>query len=182
MLFVLLSKIDGLPQDSNSSLFANYASQPVTAPGNFLDASSTALLASTVYRLALLRKVYTHLPMAEKCRQALSSSNSSTTLKHFTSDGFLTPVVDPDSYGMEGNQSAEGQAFVVEMQSAWRDWVAAEWKVMRMYCCLPRNGRVCGTTRVGKWSESTVIGTVEDEDTDNVNAISFSCSYVFLRT
>lgn len=125
MLFVLLSKIDGLPQDSNSSLFANYASQPVTAPGNFLDASSTALLASTVYRLALLRKVYTHLPMAEKCRQALSSSNSSTTLKHFTSDGFLTPVVDPDSYGMEGNQSAEGQAFVVEMQSAWRDWVAA---------------------------------------------------------
>lgn len=58
----------------------------------------------------------------------------------------------------------------------------AEWKVMRMYCCVPRNGRVCGTTTVGKWSESTVIGTVEDEDTDNVNAISFSCSNVFLRT
>lgn len=51
-----------------------------------------------------------------------------------------------------------------------------------MYCCVPRNRLVCVTTRVGKWSESTVIGTVEDKDTDNVNAISFSCSYVFLRT
>lgn len=123
-IFLSCTNLEQLRQDANSSLFTNYASQPVTAPGNFLDASSTALLASTVYRLALMWRVYKHIPMAELCRMALSSSNSSTTLKHFTADGFLTPVVDPHSYGMEGNQSAEGQAFVVEMQSAWRDWVA----------------------------------------------------------
>lgn len=39
-------------------------------------------------------------------------------------NGWLTPVVNPDSYGAEGSESPEGQAFVVEMHSAWRDWVA----------------------------------------------------------
>jgi len=43
---------------------------------------------------------------------------------HFTSDGWLTPVVDPYSYGAQGSNSPEGQAFTLEMQAAWRDWVA----------------------------------------------------------
>ncbi|KAG5640729.1 hypothetical protein DXG03_007416 [Asterophora parasitica] len=118
--------------DATSHLFPNYASQPVTAPGNFLDASSTALLASTVYRLSLLWGEHSHLPMAERTRKALSalngtstpSSSSSSSLAHIDSSGWLTPVVNPNSYGQQGSQSAEGQAFVVEMQAAWRDWVA----------------------------------------------------------
>ncbi|KAG6852328.1 hypothetical protein C0991_000827 [Blastosporella zonata] len=115
--------------DSSSNLFANYASQPVTAEGNFLDSSSTALLASTVYRLSLLWGTHTYLPFAERTRKALSAANtnstSNSTLLHFDVDGWLTPVVNPHSYGLQGSQSPEGQAFVVDMQSAWRDWVNA---------------------------------------------------------
>lgn len=88
----------------------------------FLDAASTALLASTVYRLSLLRSVHHYLPDAEKCRQTLFSSNSSG-LVHFSSDGWLTPVVNPDSFGDEGSDSPESQAFILELQAAWTDWV-----------------------------------------------------------
>ncbi|KAG5651115.1 hypothetical protein H0H81_009802 [Sphagnurus paluster] len=116
--------------DPSSSLFPNYASQPASAPNNFLDASSTALLASTVYRLSLLWGTHKYLPYAERTRHALSAPNTNTsapsnmTLLHIDAGGWLTPVVNPHSYGQEGAQSAEGQAFVVEMQAAWRDWVA----------------------------------------------------------
>jgi hypothetical protein len=113
-------------QDSNTSLFPNYASQPVTSSVNFLDASSTALLASTVYRLSLLWGDHSHLPLAEKSRKALSATdpNNSSQLAHFTSTGWLTPVVNPNEFPNQGSQSPEGQAFVVEMHAAWRDWVA----------------------------------------------------------
>ncbi|GLB43044.1 putative glycosyl hydrolase family 88 [Lyophyllum shimeji] len=128
--------------DPASSLFPNYASQPPGAPGNFLDAASTALLAATVYRLAMLRGTHTYLPAAERCRRALyaasssspsssssasssSSSNSTASgLEHFDPDGWLAPVVNPHAYREQGSQSPEAQAFVVEMQAAWRDWVA----------------------------------------------------------
>ncbi|KAF9231375.1 hypothetical protein BU15DRAFT_90927 [Melanogaster broomeanus] len=118
----------------------------------FLDASSTALLASTVYRLSLLSGVHTYIPFAEVSRKSLSASakgsNSisasapSTTsslstssptspsspgtpgLLHFSSDGWLTPVVDPYSYPDPGQDSPEGQAFVLSMQAAWKDWVS----------------------------------------------------------
>ncbi|KAI0314932.1 Six-hairpin glycosidase-like protein [Amylostereum chailletii] len=48
-----------------------------------------------------------------------------SSAQHFTSDGWLTPVVNPNSFGDEGSDSPEAQAFVLMMQSAWRDWVAA---------------------------------------------------------
>ena len=32
--------------------------------------------------------------------------------------------MNPYSFGREGSRSPEGQAFVVEMYAAWRDWVA----------------------------------------------------------
>jgi hypothetical protein len=47
-------------------------------------------------------------------------------LQHFTTDGWLTPVVNPYQFSAQGSQSPEGQAFVLEMYAAWRDWVAAE--------------------------------------------------------
>lgn len=114
-------------QDS-TNIFTNYADRPITSQGNFYDASSTALLASTVYRVSLLWNDHSHLPVAERTRKALSAANtnasSDSALQHFTVEGWLTPVVNPHSYGQKGNLSAEGQAFVVQMQAAWRDWVA----------------------------------------------------------
>ncbi|KAF8556640.1 hypothetical protein OG21DRAFT_1554694 [Imleria badia] len=106
-------------QDS-SGLFHNYADNKST----FLDASSTALLASTVYRLSLLWDVHTYLPQAEFARKSLSSPANTYGLLHFTENGWLTPVVDPYSYPNKGQDSPEGQAFVISMQAAWRDWVA----------------------------------------------------------
>ncbi|KAF7791993.1 hypothetical protein EIP86_003020 [Pleurotus ostreatoroseus] len=115
------------PHMRSNGLFGNYADDNST----FDDASSATLLASTVYRLALLWGTHTYVPQAEQARQALfapsssSSSNNGSSLAHFTSDMWLTPVVNPDQFGDEGSQSPEGQAFVVELDAAWRDWVAA---------------------------------------------------------
>ncbi|OJA09010.1 hypothetical protein AZE42_07393 [Rhizopogon vesiculosus] len=132
---------------NSNGLFYNYADNSST----FYDSSSTALLASTVYRLSLLRNVHTYLPLAEQSRKALSapagttisitttatSPAQSTTssappatdtstpgMLHLTSEGWLTPVADPYAYGAQGSDSPEGQAFILEMQAAWRDWVA----------------------------------------------------------
>ena len=77
----------------------------------------------------------TYIPFAEKIRQTLLGTSSNTTVSlsdssssfdgynHLTPDGWLTPVVDPYMYGQEGQNSPESEAFMVEMQSAWRDWV-----------------------------------------------------------
>lgn len=79
----------------------------------------------------------TFIPFAEKTRKTLigNSSNQTQTLSdsfssfdgynHITSDGWLTPVVNPESYPDQGQDSPESEAFMVEMQSAWRDWVQA---------------------------------------------------------
>src|SRR6202034_4376233 len=99
----------------------------------FYDASSTALLASTVYRLSVLANNHSHIPLAEASRKALIAPNTSHSsyasasngTQHITSKGLLTPVADPDSPTLQGNQSAEGQAFVLDMQAAWQDWVNA---------------------------------------------------------
>ncbi|KAI6111803.1 Six-hairpin glycosidase-like protein [Pisolithus croceorrhizus] len=147
---------DGMyPNLDSSGLFHNYAGNSST----FTDASSTALLASTVYRLSLAWGVHKYIPLAELSRKALSapagsavnisaagtgtvsvpsstatstasapSASSTATgtpgLLHFTSDGWLTPVVDPYSYADQGQDSPESEAFVIAMQAAWRDWVA----------------------------------------------------------
>ncbi|TFK35178.1 Six-hairpin glycosidase-like protein [Crucibulum laeve] len=121
--------------DPSTSLFTNYADQPATADGNFLDAASTALVAAATFRLAVLWNDVKHVPNAEKARVALfspannasDSGNSTSSLngfQHLTSEGWLTPVVNPHSYGEQGKESPEGQAFVVDLHSAWRDWVA----------------------------------------------------------
>ncbi|KAJ7097915.1 Six-hairpin glycosidase [Mycena belliarum] len=60
---------------------------------------------------------------------APASSASATTapladLVHFTSDGWLSPVVNPHQFGVEGSESPEGQAFVLQMQASYSEWVA----------------------------------------------------------
>ena len=34
-------------------------------------------------------------------------------------------MVNPHSYGLQGNISAEGQAFVIQLHAAYREWVQA---------------------------------------------------------
>ncbi|KDR71838.1 hypothetical protein GALMADRAFT_74638 [Galerina marginata CBS 339.88] len=125
------------PHLDNTNIFTNYAGQPLTADGNFYDAASTTLLAATVYRAALLLNEFKYLPFAERSRKTLFnatsstsstaiSSNSSATLagyQHLTEVGWLTPVVNPHEYGVQGNESAEGQAFVVQLHAVYREWV-----------------------------------------------------------
>jgi hypothetical protein len=116
-----------------TNVFTNYANQPASASGNFYDASSTAFLASTVYRASLMLNQHTFVPYAERSRRTLFNSTSAFPTsnatasfdgyQHLTSDGWLTPVVNPHSYGLEGNKSAEAQAFVVQLHAAHRDWV-----------------------------------------------------------
>ena len=155
------------PQQA-SGLFRNYADANCTQ--NFDDASSSALLAATVYRLALLTGNKKFVREAERTRAALFAANGTSATPsgvpvvtsssglltppsssssvpssagsapgsaptaawsafantpHFTADGWLAPVVDPLNYVVEGMQSPEGQAFILMLQSAWRDWSAA---------------------------------------------------------
>lgn len=114
---------------------------------NFDDASSSALLAATVYRLVLLTGNKQFVPEAERTRAAIfatngtmasaavspptaqptspSTSDAFANSPHFTSDGWLSPVVDPLNVGVEGGTSPEGEAFALMLHAAWRDWSAA---------------------------------------------------------
>jgi hypothetical protein len=47
---------------------------------------------------------------------------------HFDADGWLTPVVDPSSFGRLGSKSPEAEAFVLMMQASYRDWAQAGYK------------------------------------------------------
>jgi hypothetical protein len=132
--FRLLLLIRGI-QDARTGLVTNYL--PPSANKNFQDASSTALLAASAYRLSTVFRWHDFVAYAEKSRKALSAPSSTTTsarptataesqstLAHFV-DGWLTPVVDPLNVGKPGQRSPEGQAFVMEMQGAWKDWMDA---------------------------------------------------------
>ena len=101
-------------------MFYNYADNSST----FQDAASAALIAASTYRLSLIAGVHTHLPSAERVHAALSivGSNSHPNAR-ITSDGWLTPVVNPHSFREEGTESAEAQAFVLQLHAAWADWV-----------------------------------------------------------
>ena len=53
-----------------------------------------------------------------------NSSSAFTHTPHFTTAGWLSPVVDPLKISFEGSQSPEGQAFALMLHAAWRDWNA----------------------------------------------------------
>lgn len=105
---------------TSDGLFYNYADDSTTFP----DAASAALLAASTYRLSLVSGVHTHLPSAERVHGALSIVGSTNNPNaHITPDGWLTPVVNPNSFHDEGSNSPEAQAFVLQMHAAWSDWV-----------------------------------------------------------
>uniref|UniRef100_A0A0W0G484 Six-hairpin glycosidase-like protein n=1 Tax=Moniliophthora roreri TaxID=221103 RepID=A0A0W0G484_MONRR len=105
-----------------TGIFKNYVTNDPEVPissSSFYDAASTALLASTVYRLSVLEGECESIQYAERSRKALFAPHS----KHITEEGWLKPVVNPYNYRLEGSKSAEGQAFVLMLHAAWRDWV-----------------------------------------------------------
>ena len=60
-----------------------------------------------------------HIPNADRALQVIHDS--------INEDGWLLNTVDPETFStpsLPGSYSPEGQAFVVEMYAAWRDWSA----------------------------------------------------------
>ncbi|KAF9512053.1 hypothetical protein BS47DRAFT_1486534 [Hydnum rufescens UP504] len=100
----------------DNSTFLNYNTVDNTT--TFQEASGSTLMASTVYRLAVLQKKYQHIRQAENVRKAIFAANGS----HIDSDGWLTPVVDPTSFSVLGSHSPESEAFILLLQSAYIDW------------------------------------------------------------
>ncbi|GAA5911097.1 hypothetical protein JCM5296_002458 [Sporobolomyces johnsonii] len=116
-----------MPQTTDG-LVHNYLDDAST----FGDAAATALLTAATFRLASIgsnsngTSVTPLLVAAETAYQTLTSTNS--TSLHVSPEGVLSPVVDPVSYGEQlevGGVSPEGEAFVLLMESARRDWIEA---------------------------------------------------------
>ncbi|GAA5831677.1 hypothetical protein JCM11251_000791 [Rhodosporidiobolus azoricus] len=88
---------------------------------SFSDAAGSALLAASAYRLAQLNSTavpYNTLQHAATIRAAVNGKVS-------TSSGWLAPVVNPLSFKERSSTSPEGQAFVLLLQSAWRDYLSS---------------------------------------------------------
>ncbi|KAL1742519.1 hypothetical protein HDZ31DRAFT_84088 [Schizophyllum fasciatum] len=106
------------PAHSNATgpahLFPNYIGAPLADANNFVDAAGSALLAATVYRYAAMTGDGAFVRAADVGGGYV----------HFTPDGVLRPVVDPHDYSYEGEASAEGHAFVLMLDAAYKAWRA----------------------------------------------------------
>lgn len=90
---------------------------------SFADSSSTALLASVTYRMAYIAGDDTHLNAANRAMALIEKS--------IDDDGWLQNTVNPYTFSSPNtgeNHSPEGQAFVLLLQSAWRDYWLAQRK------------------------------------------------------
>ena len=84
----------------------------------FADSSSTALLAAVTFRYAVLTGDLTLIPAASRALKVIRES--------VDEDGWLHQTVDPETFdtpSQPGQFSPEGQAFVLLLHSAWRDFV-----------------------------------------------------------
>lgn len=116
--------IDGAIQvgaDSRSGLFRNY----ITQPDSFPEAAGTAMIAASIYRLAVLAPetfgTSQYLQGADKLRAAV--------VKTVGSDGRLSPVVNPYQYLQNTpytNVSPEAQDFAVFLYAAHRDYLCSK--------------------------------------------------------
>ena len=88
-------------------------------PGSFADSSSTALLAAVTYRMATFTKDTSMIPFANSALTVINGS--------IDSDGWVLNTVDPLTFNTPsapGKHSPEGQAFVVLLHAAWRNYKA----------------------------------------------------------
>jgi len=108
----------------STGVFNNYADQQQTNQYNFPDASGTALFAASVYRHVTLSNPSNYqsiVSAAEQARQALYADDGQV---HFDSQGWLTPVVDPNVFSTQGSMSPEAQCFVLQLNNNWQAWSA----------------------------------------------------------
>jgi rhamnogalacturonyl hydrolase YesR len=80
----------------------------------FIDASGTALLAAATFRLAAIAPELVDTDPAERARNWIGSN--------IDADGWLTNVVNPLNWHAAGSHSPEGQAFVLMLVAAHRDY------------------------------------------------------------
>ncbi|KAJ3829051.1 Six-hairpin glycosidase [Lentinula raphanica] len=113
-------------------------------PSSFADSSGTALLASVTYRMAVYTKDTSLIPYADKAFTLIQNS--------IDSNGWLRNTVDPETFdtpSAANSASPEGQAFVLLLQSAYRDYASSV---------------ASGATPI---SNSTSSGTSDGDDDDN---------------
>lgn len=82
--------------------------------GSFVDSSGTALLAAATFRLAVFTSSPRNIKYAIKARKLIHDS--------IDKDGWLVNVVNPYDWHQAGQHSPEGQAFVLMMEAAYREW------------------------------------------------------------
>lgn len=82
--------------------------------GSFKDMSATALMAAVTYRLGLITDISAYMSNADRAFALVKNS--------IDQDGWLFPVVDPYGFTNPGSRSPEGQAFVLMLQAAYRDF------------------------------------------------------------
>ncbi|TEB31030.1 hypothetical protein FA13DRAFT_1732979 [Coprinellus micaceus] len=126
---ILSSIVDSASLDNG--LVRNYVDDVSNTDGRgFGEVSGSALLASVMYRMAVLAPGTfgeKYVEWADNLRYTLGRWSGGGYV-HVTSNGTVTPTVNP--YGWGDTQpwtrgSPEGQAFVVLMYAAWRDCVSA---------------------------------------------------------
>ncbi|KAK4047821.1 hypothetical protein OIV83_005164 [Microbotryomycetes sp. JL201] len=98
-----------------SGLVPNYFDKPFT----FSDPAASALLCATTFRLASLglSQTPTNIQAAIRIRQAVLSRIDSST-------GWVNGCVDPIKWNVQTDQSPESLAFILMMESAFRDFMA----------------------------------------------------------
>ncbi|GAA5988508.1 hypothetical protein JCM10908_003595 [Rhodotorula pacifica] len=84
----------------------------------FSDASGSALLAASAYRLAQIANDSSFVSKADTVRTAVFAAVSSST-------GWVASVVDPLSFKAQASESPEAEAFVLLLQAAYRDYLAS---------------------------------------------------------
>jgi rhamnogalacturonyl hydrolase YesR len=95
------------------------------AGATFEDAAGTALLAAATLRHAVLAGDKSNVDAAKKALNFV--------VDHIDDDGWLRGTVDPYTFDQplaDGSHSPEGQAFVLLMHTAWRDYLA--WLVLEI--------------------------------------------------
>lgn len=98
---------------AKDGLVRNYIDNSST----FEDTAGSTLLAASAYRLATLNLTTAHVGFANQI-------HSTVAARHINSTGYLTGAVDPLNFGKQGTYSPEGQAFVLLMQAAYKEYIA----------------------------------------------------------
>lgn len=97
---------------ANNGLLHNYIDNSST----FTDTASSSLMASAALRLATMGLNDDYVEFAEQIHSTVAAN-------HINSTGYLTGAVNPLDFGVQGTESPEGQAFVVLMQSAYKEYI-----------------------------------------------------------